>query len=115
MIASTTPPNPQSGDGPEDIDRLLARFFRGEVPTPWPTFAPPTLSPVRVRGAGVLSASRLALAASVAALLLGGWFLNGRLPGVPVDGGSLDTGKASVPAEMRRGATHSTMPPARPR
>src|SRR5207247_4249060 len=66
----TTSPPPTDGHPPENLDRLLSVFFRGEVPSPWPTLkAPVTLAAPRT--AGILPASRLALAASVAALLLG--------------------------------------------
>jgi hypothetical protein len=108
MTATNSPQKQQ----PEDIDRLLGTFFRGEVPTPWPTFEAPIASPAVGRGGSALSPGRVALAASVAALLVGSWFLSGRLPGVPVDAGSLDSGKASVPRELRPGTTHPT-PPAR--
>src|SRR5207237_9290118 len=103
MNASASPPNQPPGHSPEEIDRLLAAFYSGEVPTPWPALKTPVVSPVRGRGTG-LSAGRLALAASVAALLVGGWYVSGRLPIMPMDAGSLDAGKAIVPPELRPGS-----------
>jgi hypothetical protein len=98
---------------PDDIDRLLADFFRGEVPDPWPTLRAPVVTPVRRKGRSPLRAGRLALAASIAALVAGGWLLSGRMPNVPPNVGSLDSGNATAPREMRSGNTPPTMPPTR--
>ncbi|HEY1379622.1 MAG TPA: hypothetical protein VGF55_22655 [Gemmataceae bacterium] len=106
MNATTSP----ISDGPDDLDRRLGAFFHGEVPTPWPTLKAPVTTPVQVRG-GTLTAGRLALAASVAALLAGGWLL-GRLPGPPA-AGSLDNGTATVPMDLRPGDSHPMTPPGR--
>jgi hypothetical protein len=106
MIANASPPNQRAGDGPEDIDRLLGTFFRSEVPNPWPQLAVPVKTlrfPVASRS---LSSGRMALAASVAALLAGGWFLSGRLPGPVPSAGSLDNGSATVPSELRTAPVH---------
>jgi hypothetical protein len=114
MNPTVTPPNRHpAGDGPpDDLDRLLRAFFRREVPTPWPRWkAPAAASLARVRGP--LTTSRLALAASVAALLAGGWLLGPRLPTPPAPD-SLQDGAATVPPELRRAADHPA-PPARPR
>jgi hypothetical protein len=110
MTATTSPPTNRSGDGPDEIDRLLGDFFRGEVPTPWPTLRAPVASPVRPRTRESLRSGRLALAASVAALLVGGWLLGGRLPNLPPDAGSLDNSKATLPRELRPGTPPPTMP-----
>jgi hypothetical protein len=74
----------------EDLDVLLVTFFKGEMPASWPAFQPPaavrTLSLQDHRSAlppRPLIGSRLALAASVGVLLLGGWMLNGRLTTPP--------------------------------
>ncbi len=68
-------------------DDLLRAFFRAEMPAPWPTFEvpePATLSITRSRTApiGLLTRtrSRVALAASIAILLLGSWLLSGAFP-----------------------------------
>jgi hypothetical protein len=71
-----------------DIDALLGAYFKAELPKPWPAFQPPRRSrtlpvqPARSRPRFAFG-SRLALAASVALLLLCGWMLFGRFPGVP--------------------------------
>jgi hypothetical protein len=106
MTASTSPTNLPPGDGAEEIDRLLGAFFRAEVPSPWPEMKAPVATPARDRDRGrrPLRADRLALAASVAALLAGGWLLSGRLPSLPPDTGSMDNDKATLPQELRRGA-----------
>lgn len=82
--------NPNHGG--DDLDALLRAFYQREMPDPWPAFEPPMdrasrgvpsaaprtlpLRPAAVRSSRVWS-SRLALAASVALLLLGTWFLPG--------------------------------------
>ncbi len=106
MNATTSPPNQRASDGPDDLDHLLGRFFRGEVPSPWPTLAAPVKSPISNSGSSSLSAGRMALAASVAALLAGGWFLSGRLPS-DAPAGSLDNSSATVPHGLR---IHGTQP-----
>jgi hypothetical protein len=94
------PNPPPPGD---ELDVLLGAFFKSEMPAPWPDLHPPesarTLLPLmgralpnrreasRPRASGMLL-SRIALAASVALLLLAGWFLGGKLtpsngPGLP--------------------------------
>ena len=113
MNPITSPPQ-TDGHPPEDLDGLLSAFFRGEVPSPWPALKAP-VSPAASPTAGILPASRLALAASVAALLLGGWFVGTRLPSPPGPAGSLETGSATVPKEMRRSPQPSTPPTVRPR
>jgi hypothetical protein len=75
----------------DDLDALLGAFFKKEVPRPWPAFQPPR--PKRVlpfRPAAPrprFFGSRLALAAAVALLLLGGWLLSGTLA-TPLRSGS---------------------------
>lgn len=93
------PPEPSSDD---DLDRLLTAYFRSAMPYPWPMLAPS----LRVRpgepNRSVLTPSRLTLAASVAALVAGGWLLSGRLPvAAPGPGVSLEGGSAKVPKELR--------------
>jgi hypothetical protein len=109
----TTSPPPAGGLPPEDLDRLLSAFFRAELPSPWPRLkAPAALAP---RGRGALPASRMALAASVAALLAGGWYLNAHRPALPGLAGSLDKGTATVPKELRRTPERPVPPAVRPR
>jgi hypothetical protein len=103
MIATTSPPGQRAGDGPEDIDRLLGAFFRGEVPNPWPPLAAPVKTPAFQVGSR-LWVGRVTLAASVAALVAGVSLLSGRLPG-PAPTGTLDNGSATVPHDLRPGVT----------
>src|SRR5262249_25292434 len=74
--------SPWRGRHGDDVDRLLSDFFRAELPSPWPgapvsdeQLLPLSARPIR-RWSGLRS--RLALAASVALLLVGGWFLSGK-------------------------------------
>jgi hypothetical protein len=103
--------SPPSG-GSDDIDRQLATFFRGEVPHPWPALAAPANSTMPFQRAAAASHGRMALAASIAVLLAGGWFLSGRLPTPVPTSGSLENGAATVPSELRG---HGAPPVHRPR
>src|SRR5205085_11511934 len=97
------PPGPRpSGDGPpDDLDRLLTDFFHAELPQPWPGLRPPAaLAPAGGRG-DPLSASRLVLAVSLAAVLAGGWLLGARLTGPAGPSGSALDGSATRPPELR--------------
>jgi hypothetical protein len=107
MIATSSPPSQQAGDGPDDIDRMLGKFFRSEVPAPWPPLSVPVKMPARQYSSGTLSTGRMALAASVAALLAGGWFVSGRLSGPMPATGSLENGAATVPANLRTNTPRS--------
>lgn len=93
-----------------DIDAQLTAYFRSEMPKTWPAFQPPTsrkVIPFRQaaseRPRFVLS-SRLALAASIALLLLCGWLLSGVLS-VPYNGGGSFPG-ASDPVANDKGKGH---------
>jgi hypothetical protein len=97
---------PPEASADDDLDRLLTAYYRSEMPHPWPKLAPPLrLRPAVVEGQpgrSVLTYSRLTLAASVAALVAGGWLLSGRLPvAAPGPGVSLEGGSAKVPKELR--------------
>jgi hypothetical protein len=105
MIATTSSSNQRAGDGPNDIDRVLGEFFRSEVPNPWPSLAAPVKAPTSRVESSSLSAGRMALAASIAALLASGWFLSGRLPSPAPSAGSPDSGSATVPRGLRTGGT----------
>jgi hypothetical protein len=83
------PPTSPGGAPPSDgdIDTLLSAFFRAEMPDPWPSLeapARPRVAPVPVRPSAppprrrTLVRSRLALAASVALLVVGALFRAGR-------------------------------------
>jgi len=71
-----------------NIDALLGAFYKGEMPEPWPAFQPPRRQSVLPFGRAksrprFALGSRLALAASVLLLLLGGWLLCDQFPGLP--------------------------------
>jgi hypothetical protein len=74
--------NPNTPTRPEDgIDRTVGAYFRSEMPNPWPAAPRPwaekaTLSTPATHSA---SRSRWALAASVAILVGGCWYLSGHL------------------------------------
>src|SRR5262245_17102282 len=104
MNTTVTPPGPRpSGDGPpDDLDRLLSEYCRAQMPTPWPRLRPPAARVAPAPGRGdPLSASRLALAASLAAVLVGGWLLATRPAGPAGPSGSALDGTATRPAELR--------------
>jgi hypothetical protein len=90
-----------NGDS-EEVDGLLRRFFRAEMPHPWPTLKAPvsTLSfrPAQAPKTRWTSVrSRLALAASVGFLMVGSWCLSAKLPdygAVNTDQGSSGPGSA---------------------
>src|SRR5262245_23306735 len=70
------------GSGEPDVEGLLRAFYRSEMPSPWPAFAPPRPRVLPFRPAarprqrrGFRSLSRLALVASVALLLLAAWLM----------------------------------------
>jgi len=100
---TTTPVHAKGGDDPDRIDRMLTDFFRTEVPDPWPTLRPPIHTPELVLKSKSWTASHLALALSIAGLLIGGWVLSGRLPNAAPIPGTLDDGAAKVPTMMRSG------------
>jgi hypothetical protein len=79
----------QPGD---DLDGLLTAFFRSELPSPWPGAPEPEEAEVIVRpmprARRPIWGSRLALAASVALLLAGGWMLSGSFSDTPGGSGS---------------------------
>jgi hypothetical protein len=67
---------PQIERSPDELDALLRAFFRSEMPDPWPAVKiPPAES--AYSSWWTASRSRLALAASVALLMLGSWWLAG--------------------------------------
>jgi hypothetical protein len=60
-----------------------------------------------------LRRSRLALAASVAALIAGGWLLGTRMTGLSGTSAPLDGGSATVPRELRTAPTAPQPTPGR--
>src|SRR5438105_9348192 len=71
------------GRPPEHLDSLLRRFFRSEMPTPWPV-APKVPAPaarkLQPSRPWFRHSSRLALAAAVALFLIGYLVLAGKFP-----------------------------------
>ncbi len=62
----------------DNLDALLRGFFRSEMPDPWPAWkAPNQGKPTSSARRWTAVRSKLALAASVALLLLGSWWLSG--------------------------------------
>jgi len=104
--------NRGGGGGEDELDALLGAFFKAEMPAPWPAFVPPASAkksapsstkktlpfrrpdeseqrPTRRRWHGWTS--RLALAASVALLLLGTWLMPSPTGGGRIGGGNPPT------------------------
>jgi hypothetical protein len=69
-----------AGRSPDEVDALLRRYFRSQMPSPWPTLKPPARSrpslPVTRPARGSQLRSRLALAATLAVFGLGSLFLS---------------------------------------
>jgi hypothetical protein len=67
---------------PDDLDGLLRTFYQSEMPHPWPELEPPArtiLAPARASVWNRISRSHLALAASIALLILGTLLFSGKL------------------------------------
>jgi hypothetical protein len=110
------PVNPEGARPGDELDGLLSAYFRAEMPNPWPAVAVPETSegskapvvldlpaePAPQEPSWSLFRSRLALAASVALLIAGSFFLGGRFTDDPSLNGS--AGKA----EKRN---YGTLPP----
>ncbi len=102
--------SPWRGRHGDDVDRLLSDFFRAELPNPWPAAPVPDEQPQSLplstrkslrRWSGLRS--RFALAASVALLFIGGWFLSGKFEDVSGPG-SFSFGRFSAdPSDARPG------------
>jgi hypothetical protein len=87
----------------EQIDRTLSDFFQSEAPKSWPK--PPTqLSPkvLALRRSDPLVGGRIALAASVLALVVAGWWLAGFVS-VSSRPATFEDTTATRPAEMQLG------------
>src|SRR5205823_3480617 len=114
--------SPGRGRSGDDLDRLLSDFYRAELPNPWP--APPLaddqtkLLPLSVRKAArswSALRSRFALAASVALLLAGSWFLSGKWEEVSGPG-SFGFGLPTAdPSDARPGKTIKELDGVHPR
>ena len=71
----------EPGQSAGELDAMLRDFFRAEMPDPWPTLRLPASSSLASRRSGsVQFRSRSALAATVALLAAGSFFLARGLP-----------------------------------
>jgi hypothetical protein len=72
----------------DEVDALLRRFFRAQMPSPWPPLKPSTqagaVHPWSRPGRWLHLRSRFALAATLALLGLGSFFLVDLLPSQPL-------------------------------
>jgi hypothetical protein len=84
---SQLPPNLNTRGGPpDDLDRLLGRFFKAQVPHPFPAVRVPEPAQPAVRASAAGDSgyrSRLTLAVSAALLLGGGLYLSGQFAPAP--------------------------------
>jgi hypothetical protein len=75
---------PEHPDAPHELDGLLRAFYRSEMPEPWPTMLAPLVTPAQSDPTSTSwwaqSRSRLALAASVALLMVACWWMTARTP-----------------------------------
>jgi hypothetical protein len=104
---------------PEDLDGLLRRFFRSEMPEPWPEAPPvprarlrPAAAPQkkRVGRPWFRISGRFAVAASVALLVIGYLALAERFP----TGGTPGNVGKDLTHPMGRNQGHQTLPPKTP-
>lgn len=116
--------------GGADIDRLLATFFKSELPDPFPEMKLPAARvaelpmPAAPRPAAperrpVLTKSRFSLAVSVALLLGGCWYLSGHIGDAPANRptpGKNGGGEATLPGPLdpNKDGTKAPKPPMMP-
>jgi len=106
---------PQPNVPGDEVDRLLAGYFRAELPAKWPAAPRPWADPARPQNrapsADPASKSRWALAASVALLIGSCWYLSGaatnghRRP---------DTSLTDTTADVKHAKDAGKDPPKRP-
>jgi hypothetical protein len=106
------------------VDRLLSAFFKAELPDPFPMMKAParaelpmpanTNSLSRDERRTAISNSRLSLAASVALILGGCWYLSGQIS-APIERPTVGKGddSAKIPKEIRK-ATEDAKKPTMP-
>lgn len=97
MSTITKIPSPPN----DDMDRLFGAYFKAELPAKWPTAPRPWSEQALIRPSHSATdpsvRSRWALAASVAILLGGCWYLSGQLnDGKPKLGLNLEGGAADL-------------------
>jgi len=107
---------------PNDVDRLLSGFFKSEMPDPFPTFRNASVMPLAAsrnsheQGRAASNRSRFALAASVAILLGGCWYLSGQI-GPRSDRpnlGSNGDATANMPKELKNANKDANKKPMMP-
>ncbi len=82
---------------PEAVDRLLGDYFKAQMPKQWAAPRPAGARPAAAPATDTLTPSRWALAASVALLIGGGWFVTQFADnGKPKNTTNLDDGTANV-------------------
>lgn len=103
----------QRNPAPDELDALLSAFFRAELPSPFPAFKAPAAPPAPANWLAQ-SRSRLALAASVVALLAASWWMAGRnaeyATPVTVPGTGVGNAQKGVPAHLDKGHTDKPAP-----
>jgi hypothetical protein len=103
-----TPPPGQPAP-PDELDRLFTAYFRHQMPSPWPAFAPtPSAGPSRKPvGAG---RSRATLAVSAAALLGFGLYLSSGPRQLPSGAGAQPSGPGLLKEATAKGPDLSKRP-----
>jgi hypothetical protein len=91
--------HPTSDERPERVDRLLGDYFKAQLPTKWPAAPRPDRARPATTRTSPAARSRWALAASVAVLVGGCWYLSGH-SGAGKRGVGLEGGTATHPKEV---------------
>lgn len=102
----------------QDIDKLLSGFFKSQVPEPFPPFrnAPPlAASRYEPKRRSTSNKSRFALAASIAILLGGCWYLSGQI-GPNKDRPNIGNGDATanMPKDLKNANKEAVKKPMMP-
>jgi hypothetical protein len=91
--------SPAPGRSEDELDGLLTRFFRAELPNPWPACPEPpvqVLSSPLLHDRWALVRSRFALAASVGLIVAALWAVGGKFTGPDAASPSLGSGDAAT-------------------
>jgi hypothetical protein len=117
IVDPTSVPVREFGRSPDDVDQLLRSFFQEEMPRSWPAFAgglTPADQQPQLPAANRHQSpfrSRFVLAASVAILLIGTWWLGGRFSTPESPTSPSAPGKVIGAKERRNNATAPKMVP----